>query len=91
MDDDVPYWSQSVPALAKTLGSSTAGITSERAAAQLALVGPNSMEDAPRLNALRLLARQFESPLVLILVFAAVISLLLRQWVDAGISRKADA
>ena len=29
--------------------------------------------------------RQFESPLVLILVFAAVVSLALRQWVDAGI------
>ena len=43
------------------------------------------MEDARRLTALRLLLRQFESPLVLILVFAAVVSLALRQWVDAGI------
>jgi Mg2+-importing ATPase len=43
------------------------------------------MEDARRLTALRLLLRQFESPLVLILVFGAVVSLALRQWVDAGI------
>ena len=48
-------------------------------------VGPNSVEDAPRLSALRLLLRQFESPLVLILVFAAAISLALQQWVDAAI------
>ena len=48
-------------------------------------VGPNSVEDAPRLSALRLLLRQFESPLVLILAFAAAISLVLQQWVDAAI------
>ena len=45
----------------------------------------NSVEDAPRLSALRLLLRQFESPLVLILAFAAAISLVLQQWVDAAI------
>ena len=48
-------------------------------------VGPNSVDNAPRLSALRLLLRQFESPLVLILAFAAVVSLVLQQWVDAAI------
>lgn len=33
----------------------------------------------------RLLLRQFESPLVLILAFAAAISLVLQQWTDAAI------
>ena len=65
--------------------SGPGGLSSDRAAAQLALVGPNSVEDAPRLSALRLLLRQFESPLVLILAFAAAISLVLQQWVDAAI------
>ena len=80
-----PYWSQDEAALAAALGSGPAGLSSDRAAAQLALVGPNSVEDAPRLSALRLLLRQFESPLVLILAVAAAISLALQQWVDAGI------
>ena len=66
-------------------GSGPAGLSSDRAEAQLALVGPNSVEDAPRLSGLRLLLRQFESPLVLILAVAAAISLALQQWVDAGI------
>ena len=48
-------------------------------------VGPNSVEDASHLSALRLLLRQFESPLVLILIFAAAISLVLQQWVDSAI------
>lgn len=82
---DVPYWSQDQTALAVSLGSGPAGLTSSRAASRLALVGPNSVEDAGRLSSLRLLVRQFESPLVLILAFAAAISLVLQQWVDAGI------
>src|SRR5690606_13757885 len=82
---DASYWSRSAADLATEIGSGPGGLTSERAAAQLAAVGPNSVEDAPRLSALRLLLRQFESPLALILVFAASVSLALQQWVDAGI------
>jgi len=48
-------------------------------------VGPNRVEDAQRLGPLRLLWRQVESPLVLILIFAAAVSVALSQWVDAGI------
>ena len=83
--DDISYWSQDPSALTAWLESSPVGLTSDRAAKQLGLVGPNSVEDTPRLSALRLLLRQFESPLVLILAFAAVISLVLQQWVDAAI------
>lgn len=67
------------------LGSQPDGLGSERAATQLASIGPNSVDETPRLSALRLLLRQFESPLVMILAFAACISLILQQWVDAGI------
>ncbi|MCZ0963649.1 magnesium-translocating P-type ATPase [Paracoccus benzoatiresistens] len=79
------YWSHSTTDVMASLGSSSGGLTAERAAAQLATVGPNSVQDAPRLSALRLLLRQFESPLALVLAFAASISLMLQQWVDAGI------
>lgn len=79
------YWSQDALALAASLGAGPGGLSSEQAAAQLAATGPNSVEDAPRLSALRLLLRQFESPLVLILAAAAAISVVLQQWVDAGI------
>lgn len=83
--DVIPYWSQDSSTLTASLASSPAGLASSQAATQLARVGPNSVEDAPSLSALRLFLRQFESPLVLILAFAAVISLVLQQWVDAAI------
>src|SRR4029434_4801699 len=80
-----PYWSQSAAALTAALESGPGGISSEKAAAKLQLTGPHSGEDASHMSAVRLLLRQFESPLVLILIFAAAISLVLQQWVDSGI------
>ncbi|MCX7288559.1 MAG: magnesium-translocating P-type ATPase [Rhodobacterales bacterium] len=82
---DTAYWALDAGALATSFGTAAGGLASAQATAQLAAGGPNSVEDAPQLTALRLLLRQFESPLVLILAFAAAISLVLQQWVDAGI------
>ena len=84
-EGQTPYWSQDAAALAAALGSGAGGLAAGEAAARLLQVGPNSVEDAQSLSALRLLLRQFESPLVLILAFAAAVSLALQQWVDAGI------
>jgi Mg2+-importing ATPase len=85
IETDARYWSREVSELSTALGSGAQGLSSEQAAEQLRLVGPNSVEDARRLSAFRLLLRQFESPLVLILVFGAAVSLVLRQWADACI------
>src|SRR3546814_12054969 len=83
--NDIPYWSDEPSMLTVSLGSSLTGLSPGQAATQLARLGPNSVEDTTHLGTLRLLLRQFESPLVLILVFAAGISLVLQQWVDAAI------
>ncbi len=79
------YWSEDATEVASRLASGPNGLTAVQAATQLRVVGPNSVEAAPRLSALRLLLRQFASPLVLILLVAGVLSLALQQWVDAGI------
>jgi P-type Mg2+ transporter len=84
-DTTAPYWSREVGDVITSLGSGPNGLTAARAAERLAVVGPNSVEDAQRLGPLRLLWRQVESPLVLILIFAAAVSLSLSQWVDAAI------
>jgi Mg2+-importing ATPase len=84
-DTTAPYWSREVSDVSASLGSGPNGLTAARAAERLAVVGPNSVEDAQRLGPLRLLWRQVGSPLVLILVFAAAVSLSLSEWVDAGI------
>ncbi len=82
---EAAYWSRDPSELMAGLGTGTRGLSAAAAAERLRLHGANAVEDQPRLTALRLLLRQFESPLVLILVFGAAISLILRDWVDASI------
>ncbi len=82
---ELPYWAKTVEDVAESMGGDLNGLTSARAASLLAIFGPNSVEDDSRMSMFRLLLRQFESPLVLILLFATAISLLLQEWIDAGI------
>ncbi len=82
---DIPYWSRDVTELSTALDSGARGLSSQIAIERLRKVGPNTVEDVGRLSILRLFLRQLESPLVLILIFGAAISLLLREWLDAGI------
>nr|WP_169204683.1 magnesium-translocating P-type ATPase [Aromatoleum petrolei] len=79
------YWSRSVPELLTGLESTRDGLGADEAARRLRRVGLNTVEDQTELSALRLMGRQFESPLVLILVFGACVSLWLRDWADAAI------
>jgi Mg2+-importing ATPase len=80
-----PYWSRDPAELTAAIGSSSHGLPAAVAADRLRRLGSNSVEDQARVTALRLLLRQFESPLVLILVFGAAISMVLRDWVEASI------
>jgi Mg2+-importing ATPase len=79
------YWSLAAGTLLARLSSSDRGLSEASAAQRLARVGPNSVEEQAQATALRLLLRQFESPLVLILLFGAVVSLGLRDWLEASI------
>jgi len=78
-----PPWTREVADLLLELRSSSAGLSERDAQRRLAEQGANRIDDAPRAAALRLLLHQFASPLVLILVLAAGVSLFLRDWSDA--------
>jgi len=82
---DAPYWSVDAAALAAAMQSGPGGLDTGTATARIAEFGPNRLDDAARLSGFRLLVRQFESPLVLILAIAAAISLVMQQWIDAGV------
>jgi Mg2+-importing ATPase len=71
--------------LLERLGSTREGLSAAEATARLRRQGPNALRPPSRFAPLRLLARQFESPLVAILVFAAIVAALVRDWTDAAI------
>ncbi len=76
-------WANPVDALLSDLGSTDSGLGADRAAAALELVGPNRLDPHSETSAWRLLARQFVSPIELILVAATVLSGVLGDWTDS--------
>lgn len=79
------FWSEPLEALLERLGSARQGLSAAEAALRLRRQGPNALRPPSRFAPLRLLARQFESPLVAILVFAAIVAAIVRDWTDAAI------
>jgi Mg2+-importing ATPase len=80
-----PFWSQPLDRMLASLNSSAAGLSSAEAARRLQHVGPNTLKAGQQVTALGLLLNQFKSPLVLILVFAVIVSAFAQEWIDATI------
>jgi Mg2+-importing ATPase len=78
------YWALEPEAVAGRLGA-PGGLSTADAAARLRIYGPNELREHARLTRLRVLARQLQSPLLLLLVFAAAASALTAEWIDAAI------
>ncbi|MGA3487650.1 cation-translocating P-type ATPase [Micromonosporaceae bacterium DT55] len=66
------------------LDANPRGLSSEEAARRIARYGRNELAEAEATSPLRVLARQFVSPLIGILVVTFVITAVQRHWVDAG-------
>ena len=66
------------------LGSSQGGLTRRDAEARLARHGRNALPRARPPTVLAIFLHQFKSPLIYVLLVAAVVSLLLQDWADAG-------
>ncbi|MDK1491246.1 magnesium-translocating P-type ATPase [Sinorhizobium sp. 7-81] len=77
------YWATPAADLMAEYGSRATGLSSREAHERLARYGRNSVARRDRFLALSVLLRQFRSPLVLILVFAAGMSVLVGERHDA--------
>lgn len=80
-----PVWAEPIDRVARRLGATEDGLTSEGAAAALGRHGPNVLDLDRQASAPRLLAKQFTSPILLILLGATVLSGLLGELTAAGI------
>lgn len=75
---------QTVQSLLAAYQSRASGLSADEAAARLLQFGPNRLPTAAGKPFLLLFARQFLSPLIYVLLIAAVLSLLVAEWLDAG-------
>ncbi|MCA1408362.1 hypothetical protein I6F26_30640 [Ensifer sp. IC3342] len=79
----LPYWAAPAADLMAEYDIRPTGLSSRDAQERMARYGPNSVARGDRFLALSVLIRQFRSPLVLILVFAAAMSVRVGERNDA--------
>ena len=77
------YWAMNAAELFIQLQSSPQGLTETEAQVRLEKYGPNILKARQEFTPLKLFLNQFKSPIVLILIFATVLSAFLKDWADA--------
>ena len=77
------YWSHTPDELLKALASQADGLKQANADARLQQFGLNLLEAREQATALKLFLSQFKSPIILILIFATIISAFVQDWTDA--------
>ncbi|WP_245455932.1 magnesium-translocating P-type ATPase [Mesorhizobium sp. M7A.F.Ca.US.008.03.1.1] len=83
--DGAAYWSIKTDDLLRSLETSPSGLAASEAASRLAKFGRNTPASKSSASALVVFARQFRSPLVLILIFAASVSAFVGEGQEAAI------
>ena len=82
---DRPFWTLSADDALNQLGTNRNGLTRDEAQKRLLRFGANLLKPKRRTDTLTLLINQFRSPLVLILIIAAILAFFLGDPVNAGI------
>lgn len=82
---DPSPWASTIDAVAAALGTDlTGGLDESEAARRLQSHGPNQLRAKRPRSVLRILIDQFRGPVVAILAAAAIASLVLADWLEAG-------
>ncbi|WP_084643854.1 cation-translocating P-type ATPase [Ferrimonas futtsuensis] len=76
-------WAEESQVLLTRLGSSPSGLNADEVTRRRSLFGPNRLPKPPALGVLEIFLRQFKSPLIYILMLAAVLSLVTHEVTDA--------
>ncbi len=83
MNPQSAFWSLPAAQVLETLNASANGLSTQDAKQRLIKYGANSLKQQRKSSAIGLLLNQFKSPIILILIFAAVLSIFLRDAADA--------
>jgi len=69
----------------RTLKTSEEGLSDKEVEARLVQYGPNKLAEEEKINKLKILFHQFTSPLIYILLIAAIVTFLLHEYIDTGV------
>jgi P-type Mg2+ transporter len=82
---NLPFWSLPTDRVLEQMHSTILGLSDQESKQRLTKYGTNSLTQKHKSNSLTLLLNQFKSPIILILMFAAGLSIFLRDAADAVI------
>lgn len=82
MAQEAPWYTKTAQKILEELGSSSYGLTQDEAARRLAEYGPNVLPEAPGESLFSIFVRQFESPLIYVLLVASAIVFALGDYLD---------
>jgi P-type Mg2+ transporter len=77
------FWSLPATELFRLLDSNPTGLSSAQASERLQQFGPNLLQVREQVTPIKLFLGQFKSPIILILLFATIVSAFLGDWADA--------
>jgi len=79
-------WYQfNIKEIMQKLGTSEEGLTDNEATERLKQYGPNKLIEEEKISKLKILFHQFKSPLIYILLVAAVVTALLKEYIDTSV------
>jgi Ca2+-transporting ATPase len=78
-------WARTVPEIYHALGTGEGGLTDGEAQKRFRRFGPNEFRKRRGARGVAVLADQFSSPLIFMLVGAALITVFLREWMETAI------
>jgi Ca2+-transporting ATPase len=79
------YWASASEELFQVLESKASGLSQQEARLRFREWGANELGKGQRITRLGVLANQLKNPLLWLLVFASLASILAGQWLDATI------
>src|SRR3989338_6161444 len=80
-----PFWSMDAAEVLSALKTNLSGLNNEEAVSRLKIFGPNIIKEYPKSSKIKIVLRQFQSLLIVILVIAGAVTVFLGEWVETGV------
>ncbi len=77
------YYAEKIADVLSDLKTSEKGLSTEEANRRLKIVGFNEIKEAKKISPVKIFIDQFKSPIIFILIFAVMISLFIKEFIDA--------
>ena len=79
------WYQLDIPSVLEECKTRPEGLTAQEVEERLTQFGPNSLPEEVGLSRLKILLHQFKSPLIYILIVAAIVTALLGEFIDTGV------